>query len=195
MRRALTLCSLLLLPLAGCDPELALGLAEHVETTPTPEPPITGTDPCGPYCEAYRDVCGSEYFAYESYDECEALCAYGADPETGENPQAECRTKALLDETALELGQVEQVCADAGPDSAVCGTAYVVTCERYCDTFTNTCASHSSTFDSDAKCLAWCDGQTLEGAGDTIECRIDSLSPVFSSPSCADASPDSEACR
>ena len=76
MRRPLTLCSLLLLPLTACDPDVALKLAEHAETAPTPVPPVDGADPCGTYCETYRDICGSEYYAYADYDECETLCAY-----------------------------------------------------------------------------------------------------------------------
>ena len=194
MRHVLPLCSLLLLPLAACDPEVALGLAEHVEASPIPVPPTT-SDPCGTYCEAYRDVCGSEYFAYADDDECETLCGYWEDPGTSENVQAECLAKVLRDDVSLDLGLTEDVCADAGPDSPVCGSAYVVTCERYCDTFINTCASHTTTFASEAKCRAWCGGETLEGAGDTIECRLDSLTTVLTSPSCADASPQSGVCH
>ncbi|MCR9164159.1 MAG: hypothetical protein ACE37F_24510 [Nannocystaceae bacterium] len=194
MRRALTLCSLLLLPLPGCDPDVAVDLAQHAKARPTPEPPAggdLGADLCASYCDEYRDLC-SDQFTYASTSECAALCSYWEDADTEENWTAECRRKALW---SLDAGDPESLsagCHEAGTVSEVCGPAYVITCERYCDLYDAACGDHSA-FESEAKCLTWCGAETLEGEGDTVECRIDHLSGL-AGPSCADASPDSSHC-
>jgi hypothetical protein len=193
MRRALTLCSLLLLPLAGCDPDAAVGLAQHGKSLPVPDPPEAGDmgeDLCMSYCDEYRDLCGDD-FTYASNGECAALCGYweASDPD---NWTAECRRKALWSMDAGDPDSLSAGCHEAGTESDVCGPAYVITCERYCDLYDEACGDHSA-FETDAKCLAWCGAETLEGDGDTIECRIDRLTS-FAGLSCAEASPDSAHC-
>jgi hypothetical protein len=195
MRRALTLCSLLLLPLAGCDPDAAVGLAQHGVDRPIPQPPVgedLAEDPCSAYCEEYRDLCG-EHFTYASPGECEELCPYWEDPDTEENWSAECRSKALLSLDAGDPDSLRAGCDEAGTESDVCGPAYVITCDRYCDLYDAACGDHSA-FATEAKCMAWCGNETLEGDGDTVECRIGRLTSLFAPPSCADASPDSAHC-
>ncbi len=193
MKRALTLCSLLMLPLAGCDADVAFDLAEGATQKPTAQPPTA--DPCDTYCSSFRETCGGAYFGYASYDECEQLCPYWDDPEAGGNLAAKCRTGLLTDLDTEDPDELAAGCFDAGPDSEVCGSAYVVTCERYCDVFEEGCGLHSASFESASKCLSWCDGEVLEGDGDTIECRLDWLTSLFAAASCADAGPDSGSCR
>mgnify|MGYP000492083927 CR=1 FL=1 len=198
MKRVLSLCSLLLLPLAGCDVDTALDVAQAAGEPAIPDPPTPGTpgsdDPCADYCGEYLATCGSEYFGYLSYDECEELCPYWEDLETDENLAAKCRRSALGDIDSENSASIEAGCYDAGPDSDLCGSAYVVTCERYCDLFGSECPTHGAQFESPQKCQAWCDAETLEGAGDTIECRIDQLTSPFAPPRCDDAAANSPTC-
>ncbi len=194
MKRALPLCSLLLVSVAGCDTsDPLLELAEHVEASPTvlgEGVPEESEDLCEVYCEDYRTECGDS-FAYASYDACEVLCPYWETDE-GDNLAAKCRLAALADTASTHA----QTCAEAGPDSEGCGTAYVTTCERYCDLYQSSCNGHGMGFESAEKCETWCGSETLEGAeGDTIECRIGWLTSPFAPPQCDRAGMDSTACQ
>ncbi|MGH1347347.1 MAG: hypothetical protein ACRBN8_37645 [Nannocystales bacterium] len=189
MMRALTLCSLLLLPMSACD-DAAFDLVESAERpSPIPDPPDASVlDTCELYCSEYRVACGSEHFGYASLSECESLCGYWEAEE-----DSDCRLEALHEIAGGTVKSLAETCADAGPDSDTCGSAYVVTCPRYCDEFRATCGGEGSfddAFESREKCLAWCDGEPLHRDDDSISCRLGALESVAAPPDCVAASPD-----
>ncbi len=196
MKYALSLCSLLVLAASGCDPSVPLfELAEHPEARPSAKSDggtETSEDLCAVYCGAYEAQCGDGSFPYASYDECETLCPYW-EYDGEDNVAAKCRLEALGDpHFATQAAR----CDAAGPDSSACGTAYVVTCERYCDLYEESCGGHGMQFESGQKCLSWCEGETLDGpTGDTIECRLGWLTSPAAPPQCSAATPDSDACE
>lgn len=188
MTRALTLCSLLLLPLSACD-DAAFDLVETADRPPAiPDPPSASShDGCELYCSDYLSICGSEYFGYSSVSACEALCGYWESEE-----DSVCRFDTLEAIAQHEVESLELACAEAGPDSEACGSAYVVTCDRYCDAFWTECADEGSfeaSFESPEKCRAWCEGEPVFGDDDSIECRLGVLESVAAPPDCQAASP------
>ncbi|MEM6290406.1 MAG: hypothetical protein AAGA54_04045 [Myxococcota bacterium] len=192
MTKRISTLALCLFALAGCDPDpLALGMGEF------PEDPLTGSgtvvepDACESYCQDYRNACGADSY-YASTAECETLCAY-AETDDG-NPSAKCRGDVL---SAYTPANGEEVCRDAGPDSETCGTAFIVTCERYCDEFQDTCSHGGDGFESRSKCMTWCEDMplTAQSAGDdSIECRLDQLAMPILAPPCVGAAPKSDLC-
>jgi len=189
MTRALTLCSLLLLPMSACD-DAALDLVESADRpSAIPDPPdVPVVERCELYCADYRDTCGSENFGYGSLSECEALCGYW---ETDKD--SDCRFEVLDDIAEGAAISLKMGCVDAGPDSEACGSGYVVTCDRYCDELRAVCnedGSFEASFESLEKCQAWCDGEPLYGDHDTIECRLGAMESVAAPPDCEAASPD-----
>ncbi len=187
MMRALTLCSLLLLPMTACD-DTAFELVEAAGgPAGIPDPPdVAPLDKCGEYCAQYLGECGVEGFGYTSVSHCESVCGYW---ESGQ-PLA-CRLDELdsiAEDDLLVLG-----CADAGPDSDACGSGYVVSCDRYCDEFRSACGDDdefASAFESPEKCRAWCDGEPLTG-DHSIECRLSALEAIAAPLDCEAASPRS----
>lgn len=199
MKSALPLCALLFLPLVACDPGYgpeALDLVVGSEDRPegVSDDGLDPEDRCGHYCNEYRATCGSEHFAYASDAECQSLCPYWEDEDAAENLTAKCRLEALGAIDLHDGSSVDKGCEQAGPDSATCGTAYVITCARYCDSFGDACGGGGD-FADGAACEAWCAGVQLEGTGDTIECRMDYLGTLLTPPDCSDAGPDSSACN
>lgn len=189
MTRALTLCSLLLLPLSACD-DAAYDLVESADRpSAIPDPPAAPLpEVCELYCSEHRDTCGSVDFGYASVPDCEALCGYWTKEDTI------CRLDVLEEFVDGAAESVDVACADAGPDSEPCGSAYVVTCDRYCDEFRAVCheeGSFDASFESPQKCRTWCGGEPMFGAEDTIECRLGALEPSVAGPAdCEAASPD-----
>ena len=187
MKRALTLCSLLLLPTSACD-DAAFDLVESADRpSAIPDPPdALVLEGCELYCADYRVTCESD-FGYASVSECEALCGYWEADE-----HSECRFDILDD---IAQGAVESLaagCAEAGPDSEACGSAYVITCDRYCDELRDVCSddgTFEASFESREKCQAWCDGEPLYGDDDSIECRLGAMESVAAPPDCEAAAP------
>lgn len=188
MTRALTLCSLLLLPLSACD-DAAFDLVESADRpSAIPDPPDAPLpDTCEVYCGEYRVACES-HFGYASVSECEALCGYWEADE-----HADCRFDVLDDIAEDAVESLAVGCADAGRDSEVCGSAYVVTCDRYCDELRTVCneeGTFEASFESREKCQAWCDGEPLYGEAHSIECRLGAMESVAAPPDCQAAAPD-----
>jgi hypothetical protein len=194
MKRAISLCSLLLLPLLGCDSALtptALDLAQDV-SRPDADPLEAPDDYCASYCGDYTSICSNGYFTYDTLDDCEALCPYWEN-EDGDNEAVKCRLRALEDIDREDEAAVAQGCADAGAESALCGEAYVVTCDRYCGVFAESCPDDDAFADA-AECQAYCHDTKLVDGTDTIECRLNALSSPVHPPLCASARPDSSEC-
>lgn len=192
MKRVLPLCSLLLLPLTGCDevPPAALDLAGSADRpTAIPDPIGPVLDGCEVYCSDYLAACGEAYFGYASLSECASLCGYWETDEA-----STCRFDVLVDIALHEVDSPELACVEAGPDSDACGSAYVVTCERYCGEFRSTCSSGGDSFDASfeslEKCQEWCDAEVQAGEDDSIACRLGALTSWTSPPDCEAASPD-----
>ena len=193
MTKRISTLAFCLFALAGCDAEpRALGVGE------LPADPFTGSsddiaDPtaCEVHCAEYRATCGSDSH-YASMDECETLCGY-AETEDG-NLSVKCRDDVLLD---YEASNAEDICRDAGPDSETCGTAFIITCERYCDEYQETCSHAGDGFESRTKCMTWCEDMPLAAetpGDDSIECRLDRLGASLFGPTCDDAGPKTDVC-
>ncbi|MBV1858443.1 MAG: hypothetical protein KUG77_08520 [Nannocystaceae bacterium] len=184
MMRALTLCSLLLLPLSACD-DTAFDLVQTADRPAIPDPP--DVEGCQFYCSDYRAACENEQFGYASVAECETVCGYWEAEE-----DSACRVDVLDDIAAHAVESLESACIEAGPDSDACGPGYVISCNRYCDEFRTACndeGGFDAAFESPQKCLAWCDGERLLGDDDSIECRLGSLASLAAPPDCETASP------
>jgi len=188
MMRALTLCSLLLLPMSACD-DAAFNLVESADRpSAIPDPPDAPLVPtCEFYCADYRLACDS-HFGYASVSECEALCGYWE-----ADKDFDCRF-AVLDEIADGAVEVlEAGCAAAGPYSEECGSGYVITCDRYCDELRTVCTedgTFEASFESREECQAWCDEEPLFGDDKSIECRLGAMESLAAAPDCEAAAPD-----
>ncbi len=156
-------------------------------------------DPCQLHCRGYTQTCGP-YFEYDSYDECEALCPHWE--ETKGTSTSTCRIKALGDlGPEASPSTVLAACEQAGPNSETCGSAYVVSCDRYCEQYVPSCSLHAGGFLNDSECMDWCGATKLgiEGdeTGDTVACRLHWLDRGdFDNPAtyCGAASPNSPEC-
>lgn len=189
MMRALTLCSLLLLPLSACD-DAALGLVDAADQpAAVPDPPeLAPVEKCEAYCSDYLSDCGAAEFGYASISECETLCGYW---ESGD--QLLCRFDTLEAIADDDIDSLEMACADAGPDSEACGSGHVITCDRYCVEFRATCSGDGefeASFDSLEKCRTWCDDEPMAG-DNSIECRLGALEAMAAPADCEAASPQS----
>ncbi|MFN3197826.1 MAG: formylglycine-generating enzyme family protein [Bradymonadia bacterium] len=130
-------------------------------------------DACPEWCAGQREVCGRDLDEAACLTACAALPTDGARGDTlGHSVQ--CRNTHLR---LAPRGAREQHCLAARIDGGgICGSA----CDVYCDLMMAEGAACGGTYTDRAECETTCagfadNGRSGEGAGDTVQCRLDHL--------------------
>ena len=141
-----------------------------------------GAGACESYCMLYEQACGSDWFTYESMNECIGSCAALRD--TGEfdaihdhdGDTLQCRLVHVSSATVVPEGHCEH--ARLAPPTAPCADPAdeAPDCSDYCRVITAACQDESAQYDDVDQCEAVCElldlGLNADTSNNTVGCRL-----------------------